>query len=46
MHACTHKEILFNHEKEKILPFLTILMDLEGIMLSEISQIDLLTNTI
>jgi len=46
MHTHTQRNILFNHKKEKILPFSTILMDLEGIMLSEIRQIDLLTNTI
>ena len=30
--------ILFGHKKEEILPFETAWMDLEGIMLSEISQ--------
>ena len=30
--------ILFSHEKEEILPFVTMWMDLEGLMLSEISQ--------
>ena len=30
--------VLFSHKKEGILPFATILMDLKGIMLREISQ--------
>ena len=30
--------ILFSHNREEILPFVTTWMDLEGIMLSEISQ--------
>ena len=30
--------ILLNHKKKEILPFMTICMDLEGIMLSEIIQ--------
>ena len=30
--------ILFSHKKKELLPFGTIGMDLEGIMLSEISQ--------
>ena len=30
--------ILLNHRKEEILPFVTTWMDLEGTMLSEISQ--------
>ena len=33
-----HNGILHGHEKNKILPFATTGMDLEGIMLSEISQ--------
>ena len=33
-----HDGILFSHKKEKILPFVTEWMDLENIMLSEISQ--------
>ena len=33
-----HKGILFSHKKNDILPFVTTWMDLEGIMLSEISQ--------
>ena len=37
-HAHTHNGILFSHKKKEILPFLTTRMDLEGIMLSEISQ--------
>ena len=37
---CTHihNEILFSHKKEGNLPFVTTWMDLEGVMLSEISQ--------
>lgn len=34
-----HHGILFSHEKEEILPFVTSWVDLGGIMLSEISQI-------
>ena len=34
----THSRILFSHEEKKILPFVTIWMDLEGIMISEIRQ--------
>ena len=33
-----HNAILLGHKKEEILPFVTALMDLENIMLSEISQ--------
>ena len=33
-----HNGILFNHKKGEILPFATTWMDLEGIMLSKISQ--------
>ena len=33
-----HNGVLFSHKKNEILPFATALMDLEGIMLSEISQ--------
>ena len=33
-----HNGILLNHKKNKILPFVTKWMDLEGIMLSEIRQ--------
>ena len=36
--------ILLNHYKNEILPFVTTWMDLEGIMLSEISQTK--TNTV
>ena len=32
--------MLFSHEKKEILPFVTIWMNLKGIMLSEISQSD------
>ena len=34
----THSGILLNHKKSQILPFVATLMDLEVIMLSEISQ--------
>ena len=34
----THNGILLSHKKNKILPFAATLMDLAGIMLSEISQ--------
>ena len=38
-HTHTHTGILFSHKiKNEILPFTTTWMDLEGIMLSEISQ--------
>ena len=33
----THTGMLFSHEKNKILPFATIWMELDSIMLSEIS---------
>ena len=33
-----HNGVLLNHKKNKILPFVTKWMDLEGIMLSEIRQ--------
>ena len=33
-----HSGILLSHKKNEILPFVTTWMDLEGIMLSEISQ--------
>ena len=33
-----HNGILLGHKKNKILPFVTAQMDLENIMLSEISQ--------
>ena len=33
-----HNGILLSHKKEKILPFATVWVDLENIMLSEISQ--------
>ena len=37
-HTHTHNGILLSHKKDEILPFATTWMDLEGIMLSEISQ--------
>ena len=33
-----HNGTLLGHKKEEILPFATVWMDLEGIVLSEISQ--------
>ena len=33
-----HSGILLSHKKNEILPFVTTWMDLEGIVLSEISQ--------
>ena len=35
-YICTHSGILYSHKKNKILPFATIWIDLEDIMLSEI----------
>ena len=37
-HTHTHRGILLSHKKNEILPFVIARMDLEGIMLSEISQ--------
>jgi len=34
------QEILLSHKKDEILPLVTTWMDLEGIMLSEISQME------
>ena len=42
--VCIYNGILFSHKKDEILSFATTLMDLESIMLSEISQRK--TNTI
>ena len=39
-HTHTHNGILFIHKKNEILPFAATWMDLEGIMLSEISQME------
>ena len=36
----THNGILLSHKKDEILPFVTAWMDLEGIMLNEISQME------
>ena len=36
----THNGILLSHKKNETLPFVTTWMDLEGIMPSEISQIE------
>ena len=36
--AYIYNGLLFNHKKKEILPFVTPWMNLEGIMLSEISQ--------
>ena len=38
VHICTHSGISYNHKKNKILPFATIWIDLEGIRLSEIKS--------
>ena len=38
VYICTHSGILYSHKKNKILPFATIWIDLEGIMLSEIKS--------
>ena len=36
----TYTKILFSHKKKEILPFATIWMDFEDLVLSEISQIE------
>ena len=38
IYVYTHNEIIFSHKKNKILPFATMWMDLESIMLSNIHQ--------
>ena len=43
-HTHTHSEITLSHRKNDILTFVTMQMDPESIMLSEISQIQ--TNTV
>ena len=40
----THNGILFSHKKNEIVPFATTWMDLEGLMLSKISETK--TNTV
>ena len=40
VHIYTHNGILLSHKKYEILPFGTTWMDLEGIMLREISQME------
>ena len=42
-HTHTHNGILLSCKKNKILPFATMWMDLESVMLSEISQIKTIT---
>ena len=41
-HTHTHTRILFSQKQSEILPFTTTWMDLEGIMLNEISQTEIL----
>ena len=36
--GCIHSGILLSHKKDKILPFATTWMSLEGIMLNKVSQ--------
>ena len=38
MHTYTHNRILLSHKKKEILPIATTLMDLGGIMPSEMSE--------
>ena len=40
IHTYIHTRTLFSHKKKEILSFVTTWMDLEGIILSEISQTD------
>ena len=40
-----HSGVLFSHKKKEFLPFATTWIDLEGIMLSEMSQAEE-TNTV
>ena len=39
VHTPTHNGLLLSHKKNEILPFVTMWMDLEGIVLYEIGQI-------
>ena len=38
IHTCIYNAIIFSHEKEESLPFVTTWMDLEYILLSDISK--------
>uniref|UniRef100_A0A9L0TDP3 DUF1725 domain-containing protein n=1 Tax=Equus caballus TaxID=9796 RepID=A0A9L0TDP3_HORSE len=38
IHIHTYNGILLSHKKDKIMPFVTTWMDIEGVMLSKISQ--------
>lgn len=37
-HIYTHDGILLNHKEDKVLPLVTTWMNLEGIVLSEVSE--------
>ena len=36
--VCLHNGILLGHKKKEIIPFATAWMDIDGIMLTEVSQ--------